>query len=316
MAERAKAMPARNRPAMGGPPPHFGARDSPRMLQADEARDGGRSMARRHWLHPAGARRPGPGAGRALAVLLPLLPALAAPLRPAEAQLTIVLEVPAATPAQAAIHVAGSFNGWNPAAPDYVLQRTARGSYSIVLPAAVRGPIEFKFTLGSWDAVEVDAGGNDITNRAFPVPDTGAARWTGAVQGWRDPQAPRVRVSTAGPGVSVIDTAFAIPQLGRTRRVWLYLPPGYAHGSERYPVLYMPDGQNLFDAATAYAGEWGIDETLDSLAAAGDRGAIVVGIDHGGPQRIAELSPWRNERYGGGEVAEYVAVIVATLMPY
>jgi metallo-beta-lactamase class B len=107
-----------------------------------------------------------------------------------------------------------------------------------------------------------------------------------------------------------------MPQLARTRRIWLYLPPDYASSTKRYPVIYMHDGQNLFDAATAYAGEWGIDETLDSLHAAGDRGAIVVGIDNGGTKRMDEYSPWKNERYGGGEGAAYVAFIVETLKPW
>ena len=111
------------------------------------------------------------------------------------------------------------------------------------------------------------------------------------------------RPSTARAGVSVLDTAFAMPQLKRTRRVWVYLPPDYATSERRYPVLYMHDGQNLFDAATSYAGEWGIDETLDSLHAAGDPGVIVVGIDNGGERRLDEYSPWRNERHGGGEGA-------------
>lgn len=129
-------------------------------------------------------------------------------------------------------------------------------------------------------------------------------------------QRPEARPSTARAGVSVLDTAFPMPQLERTRRVWVYLPPDYATSDRRYPVLYMHDGQNLFDAATSYAGEWGIDETLDSLHAAGDPGVIVVGIDNGQERRLDEYSPWRNERHGGGEGAAYVEWLVRTLKPY
>lgn len=129
-------------------------------------------------------------------------------------------------------------------------------------------------------------------------------------------QQPEARPSTARPGVSVLDTAFAMPQLERTRRVWVYLPPDYATSDRRYPVLYMHDGQNLFDAATAYAGEWGIDETLDSLHTAGDPGIIVVGIDNGRERRLDEYSPWRNERHGGGEGAAYAEWLVHTLKPF
>src|SRR3712207_9501761 len=76
-----------------------------------------------------------------------------------------------------------------------------------------------------------------------------------------------------------LDTAFAMPQLGRTRRVWIYLPPDYATSDRRYPVLYMHDGQNVFDDSTSYAGEWGVDEALDSLHAA-DRKSTRLNSSH------------------------------------
>ncbi len=87
--------------------------------------------------------------------------------------------------------------------------------------------------------------------------------------------------STAGPTVAVLHPALEMPGLDRSRTLRLYLPPGYAQGNRRYPVIYMHDGQNLFDDATAYAGEWGIDEALDELAARTGFEAIVVGIDDG-----------------------------------
>ena len=121
---------------------------------------------------------------------------------------------------------------------------------------------------------------------------------------------------TATASVSVLSDSFPIPQLGRARRVWLYLPPGYATSGRRYPVLYLQDGQNVFDAATSFAGEWGVDETLDSLARGGDPGAIVVAVDNGGAHRIDEYDPWRNPQYGGGEGDAYVAFLAGTLKPY
>jgi metallo-beta-lactamase class B len=107
-----------------------------------------------------------------------------------------------------------------------------------------------------------------------------------------------------------------MPGLGRTRRIWIYLPPDYASSGKRYPVLYMHDGQNLFDAATSYAGEWGVDESLDSLHAAGDPGVIVVGIDNGQQLRMNEYSPWVHPRHGGGEGNAYADFIARTLKPY
>jgi predicted alpha/beta superfamily hydrolase len=77
------------------------------------------------------------------------------------------------------------------------------------------------------------------------------------------------------------------------RNVDVWLPPGYAAGGqERFPVLYMHDGQNLFDPKTAYAGvEWGVDETMTHLIAEGNiRPAIVVGVWNT-PKRAAEYMP-------------------------
>jgi metallo-beta-lactamase class B len=234
----------------------------------------------------------------------------------ADAQLTLRLRVPAATPADSPVYVAGSFNVWNPGNPAYRLAKGSDGEYSITLPGSVRGPIEFKFTLGSWEKVETDSAGGGIQNRRFTVPAAGAATWTGAVAAWQDPAKIAPKPHTATASVSVLDTAFSIPQLGRTRRVWIYLPPGYATSRRRYPVIYMHDGQNVFDNATSGFGEWGVDETLDSLHALGDRGAIVVAVDHGGTKRLDEYSPWRNARYGGGEGDAYVDFLARTLKPY
>ena len=72
------------------------------------------------------------------------------------------------------------------------------------------------------------------------------------------------------------------PQLHCTKKIWLYLPKEYATSKKKYPVIYMHDAQNLFDTETAYAGEWNIDEKLDSLKAQ----VIVVGIEHGNEKRI------------------------------
>ncbi len=218
---------------------------------------------------------------------------------------------PAATPAAARIFVAGSFNGWQPAASGYALTR-AGSDFVITLPQSVRGPIEFKFTLGAWERVETDTAGADVGNRSFTVP-AHATTLTATIAGWRSgPAAPRR--STARASVGTIDS-MSIPQLGRTRRVWIYLPPDYATSGRRYPVLYMHDGQNVFDEATSYAGEWGVDETLDSLHAAGDPGIIVVAVDHGGTLRVPEYSPWPT-RFGAGEGDAYAAFLANTLKPW
>lgn len=101
------------------------------------------------------------------------------------------------------------------------------------------------------------------------------------------------------------------PQLGGTRKIWIYLPPDYQKSEKKYPVLYMHDGQNLFDQSTSFAGEWNVDETLDSLKLK----IIVVGIENGGEKRIDELTPFPHEKYGGGKADAYLDFLVSTLKP-
>ncbi|MEM8909464.1 MAG: alpha/beta hydrolase-fold protein, partial [Bacteroidota bacterium] len=107
-----------------------------------------------------------------------------------------------------------------------------------------------------------------------------------------------------------------MPQLDRNRRIWIYLPPDYQSSNKSYPVLYLQDGQNLFDAFTSFSGEWEIDESLNTLFEQGDHGVIVVGIDNGGIDRINEYAPWVHPSFGGGQGGLYVDFLINTLKPY
>jgi len=135
------------------------------------------------------------------------------------------------------------------------------------------------------------------------------------VEEWTDNVEKKSRVSTAGENVHIVDTAFLIPQLNRTRRVWIYLPRDYSRSGERYPVLYMQDGQNVFDDLTSFAGEWSVDETLDSIGNHTSE-MIVVAVDHGGDKRVNEYCPYDMEKYGAGEGDRYVDFLVKTLKPF
>lgn len=123
------------------------------------------------------------------------------------------------------------------------------------------------------------------------------------------------KASTAQPTVSVLATQLDMPGLNRKRQLRIYLPPGYATSNKRYPVLYMHDGQNLFDNASAYAGEWNVDETMNALAKEGKLELIVVGVDNGQDKRMTELNPWSHEKIGKGEGREYMDFVVKTVKP-
>ncbi|SHJ09661.1 alpha/beta hydrolase [Flavobacterium terrae] len=115
--------------------------------------------------------------------------------------------------------------------------------------------------------------------------------------------------STASKQVSTF--SIEAPQLNTSKKIWVYLPKNYSESKKKYPVIYMHDAQNLFDKSTSFAGEWNIDETLDSLNAE----VIVVGIEHGNEKRIEELTPFKNEKYGGGNADNYLDFLVKTLKP-
>ncbi len=231
----------------------------------------------------------------------------------ASAQLTIkVTAIPGNTPAGASIHVVGNFNNWAAGDPTKILVKNGT-EYSITINPAP-GTLEFKFTRGSWPTVEGNAAGTYLPNRTFNY--TGGAQTLNlTILSWED-------LGTGTPGtaaanVQILDNAFYIPQLNRNRRIWLYLPPDYNSSSKAYPVLYMHDGQNLFDVkTTAFGTEWQVDESLNTLFQQGDYGCIVVGIDNGGAERLNEYSPWVNPQYGGGQGDEYIDFIVNTLKPY
>ena len=123
--------------------------------------------------------------------------------------------------------------------------------------------------------------------------------------------------STAASNVSLLKKEFVIPSLNAiSHKVWIYLPPNYDKSSKKYPVIYMHDAQNLFDAATSYAGEWEVDETLNKLYEKTGKGFIVVGIENAGEERLNEYTPWVNKKYGGGKGKIYADFIVKTLKPY
>jgi predicted alpha/beta superfamily hydrolase len=125
---------------------------------------------------------------------------------------------------------------------------------------------------------------------------------------------PMEKKSTASKNVQILDTDFLIPQLKRTRRIWIYLPEDYTKDPvKRYPVLYMQDGQNVFDDSTAFAGEWNVDEYLDGLK---EGQCIVVAIDNGGEKRMREYNPYDNKKYGKGEGKKYIDFLVKTLKPF
>lgn len=110
---------------------------------------------------------------------------------------------------------------------------------------------------------------------------------------------------------SIQEFTIAVPQTNTEKHIWVYLPAGYIHYQKRYPVIYMHDGQNVFDYVDNPKHEWHIEEKLNDLHSE----AIIIGIEHG-LHRIDGMTPYANETHGGGHADDYLDFIVNTLKPY
>ena len=114
--------------------------------------------------------------------------------------------------------------------------------------------------------------------------------------------------------------AFHSEILPDDRVVSIYLPPQYEfEPTRRFPVFYLHDGQNLFDPQTSYvAGHtWCCGETADRLNREGRaEPVILVGVGNTGLRRMAEYTPTRDYRLGGGEGANYGRLLVEELKPW
>jgi predicted alpha/beta superfamily hydrolase len=225
----------------------------------------------------------------------------------AQHKATFVLHNLPTAHAMDSVWLAGNFNGWNPGNRQYAFTKNGE-LWQLVLTLSP-GWYEYKCTRGSWEKVESASNGQDVGNRNFQLRSDTTIHLD--IAAWKDDFVAPVRESSASAQVRIMADSFYMPQLGRHRRIWLYLPKGYADGTQRYPVLYMHDGQNLFDERTAPFGEWGVDECLDSLSLR----CIVVGIDHGNNKRMNEYNPYTFANFGPGEGDGYVDFLVKTLKP-
>ena len=106
---------------------------------------------------------------------------------------------------------------------------------------------------------------------------------------------------------------FRVPWLAGERRVRVYVPRPLPPGA-RLPVLYMFDGQNIFDDLPSFVGGWHLHTSAQRLAASGHTMPVIVGIDHGGVERINELAPFRCSM-SRGQLSRLVGWMRRTLMP-
>ena len=122
-------------------------------------------------------------------------------------------------------------------------------------------------------------------------------------------------VTDFSPIIEIIEENYEVPHLNATRRISALLPYDYYESDRRYPVLYLQDGQNLFNPDAPF-GDWAIDRSMESLASSGLKDIIIIAVDHGKKERIIEYFPYYNNRFGQGKGRHYVQFMKEKLIPY
>jgi alpha-glucosidase len=223
----------------------------------------------------------------------------------------LIGDVPNGYDYEKGIYISGNFEEWSGGRPQFKLKKE-NDKYYIRVPK-YKADISFKFTLGDWNNVECAPNGNPIENRKYSFSKCNDTVII-AIDNWTNKH-DNNRPSTAAKNVEVFDAHFEIPQLNRQRKISVYLPPNYHTSGKSYPVLYMLDGQNVFDISTSYSGEWEVDETLNELFENKGFELIVVAIDHGGEKRVNEYSAWASDKFGIAEADAFLKFIVENLKP-
>jgi predicted alpha/beta superfamily hydrolase len=127
------------------------------------------------------------------------------------------------------------------------------------------------------------------------------------------------QLAQAGPGQLHKYENYRSRFLPGERAVVVYIPGIYEKRPDlRFPVLYMQDGQNLFDRATSFGGvHWRLGETADELIFRGEiQPLIIVGIYNTGKRRIREYTPSRAKKLGGGSADRYGRMLVREIKPF
>jgi predicted alpha/beta superfamily hydrolase len=209
------------------------------------------------------------------------------------------------------LYLAGDFNRWNPKDPYFMaIKKNDKYIFNGSFNDSI---IRFKITTGTWKFCEGNIKNQTRQNRELNL--NSSDTFYLKITGWQI-EKDTVIHSTSSNQVSLITDSFYIPQLNKYRRLWIYLPKDYHSSIKRYPVLYLHDGQNLFDDSLSYSGEWKVDETLAELEVLNQPIPIVIGIDNGNKDRLKEYCPWVHLEYGGGEGIQYANFLVTTLKPF
>lgn len=209
------------------------------------------------------------------------------------------------------------YSNWNPGSKESMLtaQSDMRWRIELPQPAAWKdgktGPeLAFKFTRGSWELEELNADLTKPGNRTLakidasklapgekPVIEMSVASWADMSAGYvaSAGDADHVPVKATGDVRRLQIVGGSGGAEGKVRDCLVWLPEGYddaANAGVKYPVIYMFDGQNLFEKHKGIPAEWNADETATKLIAEKKTGPfVIVGIPNSGATRISEYLP-------------------------
>lgn len=209
------------------------------------------------------------------------------------------------------VYLSGNFNDWVTQDAQFRMQKLSKGKYTFTFPSEPKfqGELIYKFTKGDWSEVEIDRYGNRTPNRIWndskPERNEKVAKWRKNWLPYRPSQLPKIHL---------ISEEFEIPQLNKTRKIWALLPHDYETSTEKYPVLYLQDAQNLFNENADY-GNWQIDKKLAVMSDYGIGKIIVIAIEHAESERIQEYNVGRT-LLGTGHGKQYIRFITDTLKPF
>jgi predicted alpha/beta superfamily hydrolase len=192
------------------------------------------------------------------------------------APISIIMKVPALTPT-GPIYLTGSSKELCEWKPDCLPMRLISPHvYAATINLDPADMLEFKVNRGTWETAGagplLQALPNFSLQGSQPPAD---AIFVASIANWAD-QKP---LGITGH-IEIFPGVFSA-ELGNRRTIRVWLPPNYATSGRRYPVVYMHDGENLFDPTTSLTGvDWGVDETMTALMQRGlSTGAIIVGLD-------------------------------------
>ena len=209
------------------------------------------------------------------------------------------------------VFITGNFNQWNPRDKNFELSKTEENTYTIEIEdKKLPKLIEYKYSKGGWENVEIDRFGNITPNRKILK---SAKKSLDAVEKWRINWAPFK--SEFFPIAEIISEKFFIPQLNRTRKIWALLPHDYRETEKTYPVLYLQDAQNLFNEGSPF-GNWEIDQKMSILTEYGRGNVIIIAIENGSEDRIKEYVLDNESITQNAEGKKYIRFLADTLKPY